>query len=413
MFTAYHFFILDKVEVHNKYNLRGHKLRINSSNIGMESARTYTQTKMSAVRFSYGKISANGLGHSNFDQMLNTDVKDENDDAGTVDSGTNSHKTGLTANSLRERFESLSGVKKISQRELSSAIEDIRQQCLRYIYELLFGRQEKNKRNSLFDDEDSGQQSFEDWMQETTGASKTGTGEAVSTGLSVDVFSYEAEFIYTEQETTAFSTVGTVKTADGREINFNLDVEMSRSFSRYYKEQYQVQSVRVCDPLVINLDTNIAELEDQKFFFDLDADGEQDEISMLSGGSGYLALDKNQDGTINDGSELFGTGSGDGFADLEKYDQDGNGWIDEDDAIFDKLKIWCKDENGNDVLYSLADKGVGAICLKRVGTEFSLNSQETNDTNGYIRSTGVFLYENGMAGTVQHVDVAKSFAAKG
>ena len=352
------------------------------------------------------------LGQSNFGQLLNTDVENENNGGEEVDSDTNSQKTGLTANSLQERFQSLSGIKRISQRELSNAIEELRQQCMRYIYELLFGRRDHNK-SSIFDKSDSRQQSFEDWMQEATGGTQAGTGEVASVGLAVEVFSYEAEFVQTEQETTAFSTVGTVKTADGREINFNLNVEMSRSFTQYYKEQYQVQSVSVCDPLVINLDTNIAELEDQKFFFDLDADGQMDEISMLNGGSVYLALDKNQDGTINDGLELFGTASGDGFADLEKYDQDGNGWIDEGDAVFDKLKIWCKDKNGNDILYKLADKGVGAICLQRVGTQFSLNSKETNDTNGYIKSTGVFLYENGVAGTVQHVDVANSFRAVG
>ena len=388
-------------------------MRIDSSNIGMESARTYQTTKTSSVRVSYGKISTNDLNQSNFGQLLNTDVEGENDGAGEVGTDTNSQKTGLTANSLQERFQSLSGVKRLSQRELSNTIEELRQQCMRYIYELLFGRREHNKSDSIFDEKNSGQQSFEDWMQQTTGGEQAAVGDVANVGLVAEVFSYEAEFIQTEHETTAFSTVGTVKTSDGREINFNLDVEMSRNFTQYYKEQYQLQSVRVCDPLVINLDTNIAELEDQKFFFDLDADGEMDEISMLNGGSGYLALDKNQDGTINDGSELFGTASGDGFADLEKYDQDGNGWIDEADAVFDKLKIWCKDENGNDVLYKLADKGVGAICLQRVGTQFSLNSQETNDTNGYIRSTGVFLYENGMAGTVQHVDVAKSFLAVG
>ncbi len=388
-------------------------MRIDSSNIGMESARTYSTTKTSAVRISYGKILTNDLGQSNFGQLLNTDVEDENSSAEDVKSGTDSHKTGLTANSLQERFQSLSGVNKISQREISNTIEELRQQCMRYIYELLFGRREHNRNSSIFGEGDSDRKSFEDWMQENTGDNHVSTAAVNNVGLVAEVFSYEAEFIQTEQETTAFSTVGTVKTADGREINFNLDVEMSRSFTQYYREQYQVQSVRVCDPLVINLDTNIAELEDQKFFFDLDADGELDEISMLNGGSGYLALDKNQDGTINDGSELFGTASGDGFADLAEYDQDGNGWIDEGDAVFDKLKIWCKDENGNDVLYKLADKGVGAICLQKVGTQFSLNSQESNETNGYIRSTGVFLYESGMAGTVQHVDVAKSFLATG
>lgn len=162
----------------------------------------------------------------------------------------------------------------------------------------------------------------------------------------------------------------------------------------------------MCDPLVINLDTDVASLSDQTFYFDIDADGELDEISQLGAGSGYLALDKNGDGQINDGSELFGTASGNGFADLAQYDEDGNGWIDENDAVWDKLKIWCKDEEGNDVLYRLADKGVGAICLQNVSTDFTLKGS-SGQTQGAIRNSGVFLYENGAAGTVQHVDVAK------
>ena len=203
-----------------------------------------------------------------------------------------------------------------------------------------------------------------------------------------------------------FSTVGTVKTADGREINFNVNVGMSREFQQYYSEELDLASFKMCDPLVINLDTDVAELADQNFYFDIDADGEQDEIAQLSGGSGYLALDKNSDGTINDGNELFGTKSGNGFADLAKYDEDGNGWIDEGDAIWSKLKIWCKNENGEDVLYKLADKGVGAICLQNAATDFTLKG-DSGQTKGAIRNTGIFLYENGNVGTVQHIDVAK------
>ena len=181
---------------------------------------------------------------------------------------------------------------------------------------------------------------------------------------------------------------------------------MSREFQQYYREDLELASFTMCDPLVINLDTDVAQLEDQTFYFDIDADGELDEISSLGAGSGYLALDKNGDGIINDGSELFGTSSGNGFADLAKYDEDGNGWIDENDAIWDKLKIWTKDENGNDVLYRLADKGVGAICLQNVSTDFTQKGA-SGQTLGAIRNTGVFLYENGNVGTVQHVDVAK------
>lgn len=136
-------------------------------------------------------------------------------------------------------------------------------------------------------------------------------------------------------------------------------------------------------------------------------EGTADRISMLKSGSGFLALDKNGNGKIDDGSELFGTQSGDGFADLEEYDIDKNGWIDEADEIFDKLRIWIRDENGNDRLIKLKEAGVGAICLKNADTQFSLNSRYSNRTNAYIRKTGIFLYENGGVGTVQHLDLAQ------
>lgn len=212
---------------------------------------------------------------------------------------------------------------------------------------------------------------------------------------------------YYEKEQTSFSTQGTVITKDGREIKFGIEMEMSRSFAEYYEAKIETKPRDLCDPLVINLDTDIAELSDQKFLFDIDNDGILDEISKLSSKSGYLALDKNGDGKINDGSELFGTKSGNGFADLAAYDDDGNGWIDEDDEIFDKLLIWAKDEHGNDKLYHLKDRGVGAICLASAATEFALNNQQTNEVNGVIRRTGMFLFENGDVGTMQHIDLAK------
>ena len=182
---------------------------------------------------------------------------------------------------------------------------------------------------------------------------------------------------------------------------------MSRSFSQYIEEEFTISPIEaLCDPLVINLEGGIAEVSDTKIRFDLDADGIVDEVSRLDPGSGYLALDKNGDGRINDGSELFGTKSGDGFSDLAAYDRDGNGWIDEADPIFEKLKIWITDENGIERLYSLKDKGVGAIYLGNADTSFDLKSAD-NVTNARIRKTGVFLYENGMAGTMQHLDLAK------
>lgn len=210
---------------------------------------------------------------------------------------------------------------------------------------------------------------------------------------------------FAEKEVTEFRSLGSVCTADGRELSFSVSLEMSRSFVQE-TECYTEESFRLVDPLVINLDSNIAEVRDVKFFFDLDGDGKEEEISELGSGSGYLALDKNGDGTINDGNELFGTKSGDGFADLAAYDGDGNGWIDEADAVFSKLKIWTKDENGENKLLDLKEAGVGAIYLGSASTRFSLNQEETNATNAVIRKTGVYLREDGTAGTLQHVDLA-------
>lgn len=232
-----------------------------------------------------------------------------------------------------------------------------------------------------------------------------GMGTASSAGSTQWVKTTVKSAFVCEAEYTAYRAAGVARTADGREISFGVTVEMSRAFCQKYESL--VQEPYICtDPLVINLDAGAASVTDQKFLFDLDADGKEEMISFAGQGSGFLALDKNGDGKINDGSELFGTKSGNGFADLAKYDRDGNGWIDEGDDVFDSLKIWTKDEAGRDRLIGLKEAGVGAIYLGYTDTQFSLNNRETNQTNAVIRSTGIYLRENGGMGTVQHVDLA-------
>lgn len=285
----------------------------------------------------------------------------------------------------------------ISRSGRANFMNDMRSATLRYIFDLLFAGRYSRGNQWTGNQGISGSSS--------AGANQNGNMQILDFGTT-RVMTYTQETFSFEQEDTSFSTQGTVRTSDGREISFNVDIGMSRQFQETFKEDLAAMSYNMCDPLVINLDTDVAELSDQKFYFDIDADGELDEISQLGAKSGYLALDKNGDGTINDGSELFGTASGDGFADLAEYDEDGNGWIDENDEIWSKLKIWCRDENGNDVLYRLADKNVGAIYLGKASTDFMLKGA-AGQTNGAIRSTGVFLYEDGNVGTLQHVDVAK------
>ena len=233
------------------------------------------------------------------------------------------------------------------------------------------------------------------------GSISIGTGDSGTTWQRVTATS---GFV-SESESTTFASSGMVKTQDGRSIDFNIEVSMSRAFTSQINT-LTTQNYIKTDPLVINLDTDIGSVTDQKFLFDLDSDGEEEEISFAGKGSGFLALDRNGDGRIGDGSELFGTKSGDGFKDLAAFDEDGNGWIDENDSIYSKLKVWTKDEDGNDYLINLKDADVGAIYLDNADTQFSLKDGN-NRLNGEIKKTGIYLHEStGAAGTLNHIDLA-------
>ncbi|GBF35749.1 hypothetical protein DCCM_4884 [Desulfocucumis palustris] len=211
------------------------------------------------------------------------------------------------------------------------------------------------------------------------------------------------EFNY-EHEIMSFASTGTIKTADGREIGFSVRLNMSREFMSSKNISIRAGDALMTDPLVINYDGPASKLTDTKYAFDLDSDGTPDQISFVGQGSGFLALDLNNDGAINNGGELFGPDSGNGFAELAAYDQDHNNWIDENDEIFNSLRIWTKDAQGNDRLFALGEKGIGAIYLGNVNTPFSIKD-ERNDIQGQVRTTGIFIRENGSAGTVQQIDL--------
>lgn len=221
-------------------------------------------------------------------------------------------------------------------------------------------------------------------------------------GFGVEYDRHESRY---EAERVQFNATGVVKTADGREIHFDLTLLMQREhFEESNTSLRTGDAVRKQDPLVINFDGTAAQLTDSKFAFDLDGDGNPESVSFVGSGSGFLVLDKNRDGKVNDGSELFGPATGNGFLELAAYDQDGNGWIDENDAVYQQLRIWTRDADGNDSLNTLAEKGVGAIGLAHIGTQFDLRNAD-NRLDGEVRSTGIYLREDGGAGTVQQIDL--------
>lgn len=215
--------------------------------------------------------------------------------------------------------------------------------------------------------------------------------------------------LHFEEEAVKFSSDGEVTTEDGRVINFSLDMSLNRSFlSRTEQEtMFHIwqERVNLIDPLVISLNGKAPQLSDVRFDFDLNSDGITENVSFVAPGSGFLAFDKNNDNIINNGSELFGPGTGNGFEELAAFDEDQNNWIDENDAVFSKLSVWSKDENGEDKLMSLADAGVGAIALDYVATEFDMTESD-NTLQGQLKSTGMFLFENGNAGLVHQIDLA-------
>lgn len=208
-----------------------------------------------------------------------------------------------------------------------------------------------------------------------------------------------------ESEQVAFQAVGVVQTSDGREISFQAELSMARSYS----EQLQLHADnnagrRKMDPLILNYQAPAASLSSDTFAFDLNADGSKENLNLLNQGSAYLALDLNQNAKIDDGSELFGTRSGDGFADLAQYDSDNNRWIDENDAVFAQLKLWVKDASGQDQLLDLKSMGIGAIYLGKASADFSLMDSR-NQEMGQSRAAGVYLNEDGSGGTVQQIDL--------
>ncbi|QCD43913.1 hypothetical protein [Campylobacter mucosalis] len=204
-----------------------------------------------------------------------------------------------------------------------------------------------------------------------------------------------------ESENLKLQTTGIIK-AGSKEINVLIDINLSKSFQEI--SQIKVEP-RFIDPLVITLDGNMPKVLEDRFEFDIDSDGEIDQISRLGANSGFLALDKNGDGKINNGSELFGANSGNGFADLSRYDDDKNGWIDENDKIFNKLRIWHK-SGDNERLVALGEVGIGAIFLGSTSSEFSLKDSQNNEL-AQLKRSGFFLYENGKSGIVAQMDFVK------
>lgn len=239
------------------------------------------------------------------------------------------------------------------------------------------------------------------WRPQSTGAPATQPAQqAPSVGML-----YERKETRTEQEALAFSASGVIKTADGKEIAFKVSLAMSRSFvSEQNIRIVQGNAAAVEDPIVVNFRGNAAQLTSNRFSFDLDSDGTKESVPTLADGSAFLVLDKNGNGQVDNGGELFGPSTGNGFSEMKTLDADGNQWLDESDAAFSQLRLWTPTAEGGGELSTLAERGIGALLVSSVATPFTVKDS-TNDTLGQVRATSAYVSDTGGTGTVQQVDV--------
>ncbi|MEA4882642.1 MAG: VCBS repeat-containing protein [Clostridia bacterium] len=239
-------------------------------------------------------------------------------------------------------------------------------------------------------------------------AAEAASQASAATGNAANDADWGAEYQSTETTTDtqemSFEAEGLITTADGQAVRFTLGLSMrsEETFTRSISARFG--NAKKVDPIVLNLTGEAAQLTDDLFEFDLNADGATEMISHLRPGSGFLVFDRNGDGAVNDGSELFGPTSGNGMSELSELDTDGSGWIDEGDDAWSQLYVWTRDSAGKDALTTPSSAGVGAIFLGSVDAQFEIKDS-TNRTAGELARMGLYLRTDKTVRTVQQVDL--------
>ncbi|HOE11788.1 MAG TPA: hypothetical protein PLQ35_02785 [bacterium] len=166
-------------------------------------------------------------------------------------------------------------------------------------------------------------------------------------------------------------------------IDVNIEVELNGEMISMEEFQQQIAGMGgMSDPIVFDLDGDGIELTSAQngVQFDITGDGTRERTAFATGNDAFLALDKNGNGRIDNGRELFGdqNGAKNGMEELAKYDTNGDNRIDEYDAIYDSLALFS-DSNANGVseageLRSLREAGIASINLAYRNVDQTLSS---------------------------------------
>ncbi len=181
---------------------------------------------------------------------------------------------------------------------------------------------------------------------------------------------------------------GSIETSTRPVTIETLEISISQAMQKYVNaddlakavETVQVQieeELKQSDPLVLDLDGDGIELTSANdgVLFDIEGNGIKRKTAFVTGGDAFLVLDRNGNGRIDSGKELFGdqNGAKDGLEELRKYDDNDDGIINSLDTVFELLKLYA-DENRDGFfqlheMKSLRDLGIIVI---------DLNGRETN-----------------------------------
>ncbi len=272
----------------------------------------------------------------------------------------------------------------------------IKKLIIKMLFEKLTGKKIKEKDIDIEKDVEK----IKDSVQKTNDDISKVIGNLNSMNFRIEINYNE---YYREEENLIINSEGSIKLSDGKNINFNINFNLIHFFeeNRSYTADFTGQ--RRKDPIILNFSDNISFKSNIKFNFDLDGDGIEDEISQFKN-TGFLFLDRNGDGIVNNGLELFGARTGNGFLELSQYDEDHNGWIDEKDSIFQDLKIWTKFSDDKSIIKPLSDYNIGAIYTKYILSPFDI--KDINNQNiAKLQSTSVYLNNDGQVKTAHQIDM--------
>ncbi|MGM0600889.1 MAG: hypothetical protein ACQETH_13850 [Candidatus Rifleibacteriota bacterium] len=162
--------------------------------------------------------------------------------------------------------------------------------------------------------------------------------------------------------------------------------------------------IKEADPLVLDLAGDGLNLTKagEGAMFDINADGELDSTAWVQGDDAFLVFDKNQNGKIDDGSELFGdqNGADNGFIELAKHDNNKDGRINRQDSVYKALKLY-QDLNGNGKIESNELKSLDQMGIKALNLNFVRMNQKINGNSLVLN--GSFMREDGSEGQLADV----------